>query len=427
MISINKYINKHQFIHKAQLVLLFASLSSLSLNVFLVFKPEWSYLDSRFIDYWAPKMYLSQVLIATLWLFTGISRLANRGKPLQRPQFRFSQIHWKQWILLIGVGMLILRQIWSAHPWPAFIWLATLVLGPVLLGVYLWRKKPSPRLVILGLLSGISLQAILGLLQFVFQINIAPYWLFGEPVFLYKNLLTTSNFWLESRVLPYGGTPHPNILAGWMVLGIYVLHFSKKYVSQIARISGFILFFSVLLLTESVSAWIAAALCIGFPWIFKQSPKKIALFAVLMGIFLSLLPFLSSTHLYTRNFVDVSSLERRQILTTIGLQELCSHPWGTGWNQHIAVYTPRERALLQPGFLQPIHNVWVIFALENGFWTIFLLFAFSIIVQFNYPKIFMTILLLSPIFSLDHYLYTQLSGFFIILFVTYFLFLNDSR
>lgn len=439
MNTINFYIKKHLSLQKLEEVALIASIISLSLNVFLVWRPEWSYWQGHFIDYWAPKLSLSQLTLWFLWgihLFRRLRAGTTRGKQPTEANFRHILTRPTYLFFIFGIGSLILRQFFSSHPWSAGVWLFALLTGPALLALYLWRVRPKKTVVIYALLIGIGLQAVLGLYQYVFQSNLAPYWLFGEPLFQYKNLLATSTFSSQVLVLPYGGTPHPNILAAWLTAGILLVLWSQ-WGKVLWRLPLFLLFLSVLFLTESYSAWLTLILGIffmrfqrHFSWNRKWiSPTWVlASLTVLITLIFTLGVLLWPTEISgkTRNFWDQTSFSRRQNLLAIGFREIPTHLWGTGWNQHLTTYSPLDKAELQPGFIQPIHNVWVIFVIESGIWTLFIATAFLAIVQKKYSYLIAVLFILSPIFSLDHYFYTHISGQFLFILYVYFLFLLNT-
>ncbi len=429
--NIKRYLNRSILNN----VLLFTSILTLPINLFMVSRPEWSYWQGHFIDYWAPKLYLSQLSVWLLWINTLSLRDTTRGKQFLRGIFRLIQKPSTFSLIVLAFFVLIIRQFFTPHPWAGLLWFMTLLSGPVLLGLYLWKKEPSVKVISISVLSSVGLQALLGIYQYIQQSSLAPYYLLGEPSFIFKKDLAISFFSNSILALPYGSTPHPNILAGWMLLGIFTVWISRKILRKTWILCLGILYTIVLLLTESWSAWITAVWSIGLLTLWHQIPREklrnivtislgiLVLLTLTLGIWLA--P--QSVTGKTRNFVLDSSIHRRQTLLQIGFREMPSYPWGTGWAQHLTTYTPLDLATLQYGFVQPIHNVLVIFVIENGFWVLLLPCAFLIFGQKKYTLFFLVFSLLAPVFSLDHFIYTQIQGQYITILLMFFLKNKNSK
>lgn len=427
-------IKRYFKISNVEKVILFVAIFTLPWNIFLVTKPEWSYWQGHFIDYWAPKLYLTQLLLWFLWGIHLYRQGTTRGKTILKRFFRFFSSSKTLSLSTLIILILIFRQFFTSHPWPALLWFFTFISGPGLLALYLWKKKVPDNLLSSALLTGIGFQALLGILQFFRQAPLGPYWLFGEPSFAYKKDLSISVFSQDVLALPYGSTPHPNILGAWMFLGLLFLWWQRKKLRPLLLISLATLYVLVLLLTESWVVWLTLFWS-GTLLFFKR------IFLSKSNIFLSHLVFWGSAILFTfgilflphdiggktRNFWLDSSLSRRQTFISIARREFPRHLWGTGWNQHLSIYSPQDKSLLQAGFIQPIHNVLVIFAIENGLWTLFLIYIFFKIGSKNYSFVNQAILFILPILCLDHYIYTQIQGQYLLIFAIIFMYFINKK
>ena len=136
------------------------------------------------------------------------------------------------------------------------------------------------------LIAALIFQSILAIGQWFNQGSLLGYWFLGETTLTYTaNIAKTSVWPFEGlRILPYGTTPHPNVLAGWALVSLLILLRLRK-VSSPARspYSYLPLIFTTILvsLTQSRSA---ALVLFGFviPFALLRSWRPRLLYFVLL-------------------------------------------------------------------------------------------------------------------------------------------------
>lgn len=430
-----KIDTKESFSIKACLFLLCLLLPT---HWFWHWDPSWSFWDGLQREPWIPKVYVSMLFGVLLWaisIFSDFFTDTPRGRATLRPHFRhfFSRIgklSFKWWIILPFI--VASNVAFSLEPSATLsFWLQTLA-GPGLLLAWIWRYKKwvSASIFWSGVLGGISIQAFLAWWQYIFQTSLGGYWLLGQPDF-------TSIFLAKSQLsplvvtLPYGSTPHPNVLAGWLVLGIILILNARLWVSQnIIRLKmwqfiGVVFLIVPLAWTESWSAWLTLIILMLLPgWrnIWKKSPVKAWILVGAMWCMLSFgLVFLSQI---SPKLLDNPSWRHRVTFLHAAPRLFLERPHGWGLVQHPLGYSPLERQALRNLATQPIHSAGIGLAVDLGFWTLLLLFTFLIIEHRKYSIFLGAFTLSLPIFNLDHYGYSTMSGQYLIILFLVFLNLN---
>lgn len=411
-------------------MLFYITIFLLPTNLFRVWRPADAYLAGHFIDYLAPKLYLSQLAIGSLWLFT---LLSTRGRAHLWAHFPFLR---RAAVLLVSLSCFVVAHFLWWQDLSVVWWSLTFLTGPVALGLWLvlfpvWRTVGLWR----SLLVATTFQASVGLYQTWWQKSVGGFWFLGEPSFGPERGLALSH-WGAATYLPYGTTPHPNVLAAWIITGILslniIVYINKKmtlFEIMAAVILGVALWF-----TESWTAWLTLPLFLAsgpvVRWLEQRrfglsSVKKGALGLVIMSqvIWLSWPYWWSSPA--TLPGLAPESITRRVHLQRKALELLQEHPWSYSLKNTYQSVFEAETRYSGTRFLQPVHHAGLYIVIVFGICSILLLSFFMYFDQKYYPLVFLVFLGASPIFNLDHYLTSLLSGQYILLFVlAYFAFLT---
>lgn len=244
-------------------------------------------------------------------------------------------------------------------------------LAGALLAALMAADLPLDRL-LTGLLAGLAVNALLGIVQTLAQ---APLGLPGEltlPRHLSGAAVIGPGRWLR----PYGLTFHPNVLAGFLVVGLLITlpRLARPYVKFL-----WWLCWAALLLTFSRSAWLALALTLPplALWLAVAAPllrRPLAVTAIGGLVIAATLLVTLRPVLQARLAVDDTlsgprpsaanrSLNERLELQTVALAVIAQTPLvgvGAG-NSPLAVQTTQANA--DP---QPIHNLPLLLAAEVG-------------------------------------------------------------
>lgn len=354
---------------------------------------------------------------------------ATSGRPVLHPQFRpFDQLAQRDTALiaLIAVGIGVWSSLVSIVPLANLsVWLQ-IVTGPVSLGAWIWwqRKNLAEGWVAGGILASSGLQTSLAWWQWFQQQSLGGYWLLGQPD-LGSAGIAHSSWTTTWSALPYGSSPHPNVLAAWLVLGILALTYFKN-LSYYVRIIAGLLLAAPLIWTESWAAWLTVGI-IGLvrlmPPQWRQSLEEkpwrsVAVHLIGAGCMVGGIIFLA--HIWPKSIVP-TSLSRRAVFLE-GVPSLwADRPQGWGLLQHPTGYPPQEKALLSSLSRQPVHAAPISAFLDLGFCSILLLFIFPYFGQLKYPTFLFSILIILPLLYLDHWIYSTISGQnWLILFLLFF-------
>lgn len=386
------------------------------------FWPPFSFVSSIRIDYLAPKIYLTDIILLTLlalWLFHDNVRnqIAHT--------LRSNKILVTAIIVSIFFNILL-----AANPWAAGIKMLTLV-KLALFTWYIVDTKPPFRRVSLFLFIATLWSALIAWGQFMEQRSIGgALWLLGERSFSIGSPgIALSSFNGINILRPYATFPHPNVLAGFIVVVfplIAVLLFNQK-VKSFIRIPTILFIVITLLITFSRSAWIVAifiglitvALTIGSARTTQNNPSKRPSPIMLLGLlgiitWFAPLIYQRFTKLVTG---DMQSIVQRIHLNSIAREMIRAHPViGVGLNNFLT-RIPDYSRITSYLDLQPAHNTYLLIAAETGIiglgFTVYGLGLLALRITRKSIRLdeksiaiilsFLSILMLSIV---DHYFYT---------------------
>jgi hypothetical protein len=390
-------------------------------NLFLKFITERAYFHGLLIDYLIPKIYASDILIILFCAMT-LSRI-NIWQTI-RQNFRF------QIITSAGISLLILfvaRQLLSQNP-IASTWFFFKIVEMILFAGCLFSKKEllQKPVALAVMTAGILFQSLVGISQFLTQSSVFhSYLALGEPNLSHPLGLATGIFFGQQKILPYGTTAHPNILGGYLAVGMLFLLTQWQQNSKFRPVLAICILAAAiaLFLTQSVSAELT--LLIGFLFLTAAKlPKlwqKISSTQFLGGVVVAslvLVPFLIS--FAAAKYPAATTLTRRAILNAAGWQTFTHNPgWGVGLNtfpMSVEKYSTQKEIIR---FVQPVHHVGILWLAETGMLGIgLIIFALALLKKklLLQPLLLTTVLLL-PILTLDHYLYTQQTGLLMFIFI----------
>ena len=320
---------------------------------------SFSFVHGLRLDYLAPTLYLTDLLVFLLFLlFLWLKKPCSFFKKLlPSPLFLF------------GLLLVVLNTLLSSRPplalygWLRFFELAGLFL-------LLRSLSPSFSFLFLPLFLSLLLTTSLGLAQFIRQssLNGLFYWL-GERHF---NLTTPgiarTSFFGRQLLRSYSLFPHPNAFAGYSLLATLLL-VRPIFLSPrplLLKLLSFLLLPLVLFITFSRTAWFALLFLSLFFLVLRllSQPRRQQLFA--LAVFVSLLLFSFLTPLFLTLLPPTSSVLRRLWLLQASLQLIHRHPiLGVG----LLNFIPSAAALLSSppsALLQPPHNILFLLASETG-------------------------------------------------------------
>lgn len=282
-----------------------------------------------------------------------------------RDEKRLKVIFW-----IISCGGFIVLNIAKAVNSPAAIYKLAKIIELILFAYYLKNniniKKDIKKIVYILSLSVIW-QSVLSLGQWFKQSSIFGYWFFGEQPYNTATIgIKIIDFFGRLKIAPLGTFPHPNILAGFLVISlIIILSYSDRdrrlfWIKFGAVILGTI----SLLLTFSFPAWMIFLIISGWQLGIRKRKDlvKIIMGVGLIGVILLIRPRKILTYPWEK-----TSLTRRISLNQISAKMWASSPiFGVGLNNFIVRMEDFGQISGNIRFLQPVHNIYLLILAETG-------------------------------------------------------------
>ncbi|MEK7543693.1 MAG: O-antigen ligase family protein [Patescibacteria group bacterium] len=425
------------------------------------FWPQWAGVLGRRVDYLAPTIYLTDILIFLIIVAWVVPRVVQmvRGNPKSKflnpkqiQKFKIQILQTKYLWMMAGVVFAIVN-IFVATNKPIAIYKWIKVSEFVMLGWYIVRTRPTLSAIITPLSVGILYSSILAIIQFILQHSVGgPLWWLGERTFGvdtpgiarydFNFQLLTLNFQLFG-LRPHATFPHPNVLGGFLAVVLPLLIYNLQiYKSTNLQMNdslkkmlqwGLGLTISIgvvaLILTFSRSAVVVGAIAIaltiarirndarperGRRELRIMNSKRFVVTAVI-----GLLIILLASYFMIHNSTEESVVVRGQ-LNAAAIKLWQTAPlFGVGLGNFL-VRLPETLPTRTIYFLQPVHNIYLLILSETGvvgFLPVLLLlvkiFLWTINNKQKARESFVYCLLLTALLVLglvDHYLLTLQQG-----------------
>jgi O-antigen ligase len=386
------------------------------------FWPNFSFVFGLRLDYLSPTLYLTDILIVLIILFS-VTRLKDFVLKVNKKNWLFFCL------LLIS---LLVGVVWSKNPLAGFYGIIK-VLEYFLLAIVLKIsfKNFNKHILFFCFLTGIIFESLLAFLQYFNQGSIGGiFYFFGERAF---NAQTPgiANASINGQLFlrPYATFSHPNILAAFLVVAmLYLFMFFKN---RIILSLGIILGTITLLLTLSRTAiflWVIYLIVLfGIPLVKKYKNRfpnmklSISLLALLISVIVTYVVFQNS-FIFQRFFltkITDESFSQRLFLTQQSLVMFSKHPlFGVGINNFFdnLSFTNSQLSVL---LIQPVHNIFLLILSEIGiigFCFFIYLFYLSlknlIKLKFTKERKYLLMIVFTVIFLgfFDHYFLTIQQG-----------------
>lgn len=379
------------------------------------FWPAFSSLNGLRVDYLSPTLYFSDIIIVLL--FIEMLPVIVRTVPL-----------WKLGIstaLLIAFGYLSFLSVSPLNSLVGVLRLCEIV-GMSFVCARFFSKQALISSIRFLISSSVILISLLAIWQFLNQSSVGGLWYYlGERSF---TSLTPgiANASLNGTLIlrPYATFPHPNVLAGFMiVMSIYLLYFIpqgmevryRRWLSIIALFLGMV----TTLLTMSRTGIVVLAL-VYVVWLIKKAFSRKILFSLVIASIIGIAGFLFQTGIYLRftalSFSD-EAITLREFLLVRAWELFHSHMLtGVGLQNFLpalALLLPQATPLM---YFQPVHSVYFLLLSETGLVGSSLVFLFLFYLMWRIltssQKLGKTVLLSSLLllFLTDHYFYTLHQG-----------------
>ena len=370
----------------AEAIFLFA-IFILPLQIFTIVSQPDIYLAGQANQFNNAAIYLSDILvILSAVLFLPFQKKINTG----------NRMHLG---LLCILGALIAFHSSVAIEWVVFK-IATLFLLYILIKNGIAKKSRISGVFMISM----ALQAAASLGQFVSQDSLGLS-LLGEPN-LASSGIAKIDMGEDKIIRSYGTMPHPNILAGFMVVAIILNMKFKKRLPLIALcIVGLTLTFS--------RSGIGALILVGFIYaifnIKKISSSK-RMMTILIGI--CVIPVVVALPYLKTHFLSTTEIEARLSQLQPAVEMILDNPMGVGFANFTNYVQDYSDDKISPWEYQPVHNVYLLATAELGIIgiSVILFILFNVLLSGKSKRIKYSILALAVIGLVDHYMYTTTQG-----------------
>ena len=285
------------------------------------------------------------------------------------------------------------------------------------------------RLAQVFVLSGLF-QSIIAISQFVNQKSLGLRFLFESP--LSPEISGVAKIMVNNlkMIRAYGTFPHPNILAGFLLISIFFFYFlwlNKKHSfafnSILIAVYGILIIALGFTFSRTIIFIFLIFSIFYFIVCFRQNRKRILTLFILFLILCSSFLFLAWPEISNRFQISLTeqSISLRSFYAQVSFLVIQEHPWlGVGLGNF--VWQVRQMLdLLSAWVHQPVHNIYLLIGSEVGLigLIVFLMFLFILIRQFRKQReenIKQYYLLLSLIFGIliiscfDHFFWTLQQG-----------------
>jgi O-antigen ligase len=429
-------------------------MATFTLNIRKVFLGPYSFLQGTFNEYltinlsWADILMIGVIIIYTTKLiYRQISvRLSQRNisgnnKPSLSIFFLLNPTSRETIFLALFFLWVGLSIFWSQYKPIAFyrfiifVEIATFIF----IAIKSIAQQKWLRLALLAVIINGLFQSILAITQFIHNRSLG-FRAFGESV-LGLNIDGVAKIIIdgEKHIRAYGTFSHPNILAGFLLIPIFIIftELFKKFIStrnnnyNISRETLFrrtplwliIIIFLVLvsgsMLTLSRSAFLGLIFgMIIFGFLNKKylsNYLRLSILSIILLATFSFCFFLNSNKIFV-SILSTQSLEERNLYQTVARETISMHPLkGVGVGQF--VFNEIQNYLnLKSWQYQPVHNVYLLIFSELGIvgLTLFLFYLVTILIwdvkekytpnlKLTYATYYCIIFSFLFIFLFDHY------------------------
>jgi len=344
---------------------------------------NFSYVSGVRVDYLAPTLYLTDilffVLLALYW--SVVKKNFIHATPTRMAIFLLFAINvlFAQFSILAAYSVFKFIQIYAVY-------------------VLARSMKLTPRFILQAFSAGAVIQLVLTLMQFSSSQSVqGVFYLLGERFMTLTSPGVAKAAFLGREILrPYGTFSHPNSLAGFYVLVYsYALSIKTKSLwrALLMGISSLLIFISFSKLAILTYLFITIMYLI----FYLLKPCRLCIIARL-----TVLVVVAGVFLQTQT--DPLTFEKRLSLFKQALLVITQRPvFGTGFGHHLFATTEfiNQYAYF---FLQPVHNIFILFMMQAGIilsgivgWQLWA------VVNAHWKKIALPLLVIFITGSGDHY------------------------
>lgn len=325
------------------------------------FWPDFSIVSGLKIDYLSPTIYLTDYLSIVIIFFWIREKLAKKFKLK-------SLIHFALVLLFLSVGIYLSQS--PLAGWYGFArFIFFVCLGFALKNLFM--KKIYQRLLVFGLGFSVAIESFLAIFQFFNHGALGGLWYFlGERSFNSSTPgIANADIGGHLVLRPYATFPHPNVLAGFLVISLTIILYSAVLKKGIEKF-----FLKTVLFIGTVALFLTLSRVAIIIWIVVFSSmlirlKKLDRFLLIFGVLFLICLFIFSPLRYRfeiLSFADSSIVDRLSLIRA-SLEMVKIYPiFGVGFYNFLIVLPHFSSILTQINYIQPVHNIFLLVASQTG-------------------------------------------------------------
>lgn len=354
------------------------------------FFPAFSYINGVKIDYVSPTLYITDIIAVALILLYR-KELIQRVK---RNHFVF-------------IGLILILMIHALlTPFPLLSLYEVLKIIELSFIFFIAQHKYHPKFILTAFLLGGIVELSLSLMQLSTHTSLQGlFYLLGERYLTISHPgIATASLFGNIFLRPYGTFSHPNSMGGfYLLIYTYILtHTPFRQSFKLYTVSSFI--FTALVFISFSKIAILSYMIITFFYAIRHMKIECFLCAIArtIGLIILSLIFLSSK-------ADPLSFDKRVTLFSNGMTIFKNHfLWGVGLG-HYLISAGQLRSTYPYFFLQPVHNIIVLFFAQTGA-IVGLMLTLPLVKKslpyWKKPAFFFCVLALFMTGMFDHYWFT---------------------
>jgi len=308
-----------------------------------------SYLSGVRVDYLAPTIYLTDIIIFLLVIFN----------------FKIVFKFFQNKKVLIGLFLLLINVLFSRLPIISFYWLIKIIefLAVISLAKKMLKTLKEKSILTAFLLSGLF-ELFLSTAQLINKHSVQGiFYYFGERLIsLSMPGVAKASFQGVEFLRPYGTFSHPNSLAGFFLILYFLVLTNKKFNRYLVLKYLFLLVSSLLIFLSFSKIAILTYLFLSIIYYLKSSIKikcRLCVFARLFMIVVVSLIFLQAT-------TDPLTISKRIELMKNSITIILHYPiYGVGLGSYL-VEQAKFSSKYYLFFNQPVHNIFLLYFSEVG-------------------------------------------------------------
>ncbi len=361
------------------------------------FWPPSSFVFGIRVDYLAPAIYLTDLLIVCLF---GVWLMRERTKAL---------LVFKKYgaFFLLVSGFILINTFFSVAPAVSiFRWIKILEA----IGLFIYLQFESPAIgrdfIYKAIFYSLLFFSLIGISQFILGRTIG-----GGLYFLGERSFTTATPGIalaqingRDYLRAYSVFPHPNSLAGYFGASLLLLLTVNYFTKTLIHALGFSIIIICLVLTFSTSALVSLALVLFLLLVYQKKKVSLnfrrAIFSAAVLFSLALPVIGNGSSVYLKNLGGTIT-ERLNLSVISGKMIGQKFLWGEGLGNFVTDIPKYHDTTPGQWLLQPVHNIFLLAFSETGFFGfLFLCFIFYRSLKTKFFAVFLFIIITGV---LDHY------------------------